>query len=92
MFERNVLERDAQRQRRDPAEQRAEDDLQLRAGKLLAHALMPAVTERDMLTGAGAQGSAMNVGVGDRRTELFAEAAVSVTLMITSLDRRKSEP
>jgi len=45
-----------------------------------------------MLTGAGAQGSAMNVGVGDRRTELFAEAAVSVTLMITSLDRRKSEP
>ena len=54
MLERDVLDRDGQRQGGDALEQRAEDDLQLRPGELLAHALMPAVTERDVAVSARA--------------------------------------
>jgi hypothetical protein len=52
VLERNLVNPHGEVQRGNPTEQRVEDDLQLRAGELLTDALMPAVAERDMLTGA----------------------------------------
>ena len=48
MFEGQLVERHGQPQCRYATQQRREHDLQLHAGQLLAHALMPAISEPNL--------------------------------------------
>ena len=74
-MKRNILDRYGQLQRGDAPKQRVKDDLQLGAGQLLTDALVSAVAERDVLTGARAMkvqplGFGKCVGIPVRRRQV----------------------
>src|SRR5262245_6507635 len=66
VLERHLVERNGQAQVRYPAQQGVEDDLQFGARKLLTDALVPAVTEAELLACVAAEVELVGLRVGLR--------------------------